>query len=71
MNVFSAYDLELPIVFQDPQEEQLEILSNGSSKLNLERGLVKSPCKLVDGWLKAQSYLLNTTQGDVEDFFKK
>lgn len=72
LNVYSAYNLELPKVFQDPQEEHLELLRDQSSKLNLEGGLVKlpNPCTLVDGWLKAPSYLPNTTQGDVEEYLK-
>ncbi|XP_057308114.1 uncharacterized protein LOC130646000 [Hydractinia symbiolongicarpus] len=69
LNAYSAYNLQLPVVFLDPQEEQAEILNDRSSKLHLEGGLVKLPIPwtLIDGWMKALSYLPNTTQDDIKN----
>ena len=69
-NVECAYNMTLPIVYQDIQEEQVERQRDSNNKLILENYMLTlpSPLKLIDGWVKAPENLPNTTYDNVNNY---
>ena len=73
INALNAYNLGIPVSYQDIGEEDEERRLDHSKKLSLEDGLVSlpDPSKLVEGWVAAPTNLPNTTYDEVMEYLNE
>ena len=68
-NALRAYNMNLPIIETDVQEELEEIKNDIKKKLWVEGGIIKlpDPLKLTNGWIPAPQNLPNTLFDQIKD----
>ena len=73
VNADCAYNMNLPIVYQDIQEEQEERKRDSANKLVMENGMLtlSNPLTLSDGWVKAPENLPGATHSDIHAYLTK